>query len=125
MLLPALAVGAKGAIGSTYTYAASLYLKVMEHFEVGELAEARQMQSNLVEMVRCILKYSPIPAQRAIMKMQGFELGSSRLPLVSLTDSELNALKSSLEEVGFFELLQQNSNITQLKENGVIASSTY
>ncbi len=32
LLLPALAVGAKSAIGSTYTFAAPLYLKTMEAF---------------------------------------------------------------------------------------------
>lgn len=115
MLLSALAVGAKGAIGSTYTYAAPLYLKVVELYRADRQAEARQMQYHLVEMVRCILKYSPIPAQRAIMKMEGFELGPSRLPLVGLTAAEYIALKASLDEAGFFKLLQQYTSAEKIE----------
>lgn len=121
MLLPALAVGAKGAVGSTYTYAAPLYLKVVELFKANKLAEARQTHYNLVEMVRCIVKYSPIAAQRAIMKMQGFELGPSRLPLVNLTEQEYNGLKSLLDKVSFFDLLKQQKGVKEFRGNGVIA----
>ena len=107
MLLPALAVGAKGAIGSTYTYAAPLYLKVVELFGQGNIAEARQMQLQSVEMVRCLVKYPPIPAQRAIMKMQGFDLGTCRLPLKGLSEQDTLAFRASLDEMSFFELLNQ------------------
>ena len=107
MLLPALAVGAKGAIGSTYTYAAPLYLKVVELFGQGKIEEARQMQRQSVEMVRCLVKYPPIPAQRAIMKMQGFDLGTCRLPLKGLSEQDTLAFRASLDEMSFFELLNQ------------------
>jgi len=107
MLLSALAVGAGGAIGSTYTFAAPLYLKVLSLFRAGKQSEAQQLMLKLVEMVRCLLKFSPIPAQRAIMEMLGYSLGPCRLPLVSLTNQEAASLKASLQEVGFFELLEK------------------
>lgn len=109
MLLSALAVGARGAIGSTYTFAAPLYLKVMKYFRENRQEEARAMQLNLVEMVRCILKYSPIPAQKAIMEMLGYPVGPCRLPLVSLTPAESITLQAALTERGFFELLASNN----------------
>lgn len=105
MLLPALAVGAQGAIGSTYTFAAPIYLKVMELYRQGKLEEAAAMQLNAVNMVRELVKYPPIPAQRAIMKMEGFELGTCRLPLVALTAEEEQKFKSSLEEIDFFNII--------------------
>jgi len=107
MLLSALAVGAKGAIGSTYSFAAPLYIKVMEHFKAGQLKEARQMQLALVQMVRCFVKYPPIPAQRAIMKMLGWDLGPCRLPLSSLSARDAANLQSALEALGFFRLLDE------------------
>jgi N-acetylneuraminate lyase len=107
MLLSALAVGAKGAIGSTYSFAAPLYLKVVEMYRAGQMKEARQMQLALVEMIRCFLKYPPIPAQRAIMKMLGWDLGPCRLPLISLSMQDTAALQSSLEALGFFSLLDE------------------
>ena len=106
MLLSALAGGAKGAIGSTYTFAAPLYLQVMRHFREGRQKEAQAMQLQCVEMVRCLLKYAPIPAQKAIMNMLGFPLGPCRLPLVNLTAQESTTLQTSLAGTGFFEVLQ-------------------
>lgn len=105
MLLPALAVGARGAIGSTYTFAAPLYLKVMELYHAGESEAAAAMQMHSVNMVRCLVKYPPIPAQRAIMKVQGFDLGNCRLPLVPLSSEEEENFKRSLEEIDFFNHL--------------------
>lgn len=107
MLLSALAVGAKGAIGSTYSFAAPLYLKVVEMYRAGQLKEARQMQLALVQMVRCFVKYPPIPAQRAIMKMLGWDLGPCRLPLTSLSAQDTSTLQSALEALGFFRLLDE------------------
>jgi N-acetylneuraminate lyase len=125
MLLPALSVGAKGAIGSTYTYAAPLYLKVIELFKSNKLTEARQMHYKLVEMVRCIVKYSPISSQRAIMDMLGFKLGPSRLPLVTLSSVELKTLKSSLDKVGFFDLLKKQETAGNHRGNGVMSLNSF
>jgi N-acetylneuraminate lyase len=106
MLLGALAVGAQGAIGSTYTYAAPLYLKIMEAFRSHDIDKARHLQMQSIEMVRCLVKYAPIPAQRAIMHMIGFDLGNCRLPLNPLSETEYAALKNALEGHGFFKAVE-------------------
>jgi N-acetylneuraminate lyase len=108
MLLPALAVGAKGAIGSTYTFAAPLYLQVMQLHEEGQKEEAAAMQMHAVNMVRCLVKYPPIPAQREIMRMEGFELGDCRLPLEPLSASDASQFRASLEDIGFFKVVKQS-----------------
>jgi N-acetylneuraminate lyase len=107
MLLAALSVGAKGAIGSTYTFAGQLYLHIMDLYSQGRQAEAQAMQLQSVEMVRCLGKYSPIPAQRAIMNMLGFNLGPCRLPLEDLVPEQAEELKEALEACGFFALLNK------------------
>jgi len=101
LLLPALAVGAKGAVGSTYNFAAPLYLEMIKKFSEGHLDEAQRIQLNLVLMIREMVKYSPIPAQKAIMRMVGFDLGPCRLPLKCLTDTERDSLLANLNKVGF------------------------
>lgn len=115
LLLSALAVGAKGAIGSTYTYAAPLYREVCDLFAAGKQQEARQLQLMAVEMVRCLVKFPPIPAQRAIMKSQGFDLGTCRLPLVELSEDEASRLLASLTAINFFETVQQAAATQQKK----------
>ena len=106
MLLPALVVGAKGAIGSTYTFAAPLYLEVIEAFENGNLVAARSKMLYLVEMVKILLKFPPIPAQKSIMKRCGLDLGACRLPLATLSREEETSLCAQLDSLGFFEKLQ-------------------
>ena len=103
LLLPALAIGAKGAIGSTYTFAAPLYLKTIEAFEKGDLKAAREHHSYLVEMIRILVKYPPIPGQKAIMKMLGFDMGPCRLPLPAFTSYD--KFHRELSKIDFFNKL--------------------
>lgn len=107
LLLSALAVGAKGAIGSTYTFAAPIYLDLMRKFQSGDLEGARACQLESVKMVRCLGPYSSIPAQRAILNMLGTETGDCRLPLVPLSADQKVALQANLEGVGFFRELEK------------------
>ena len=58
-------------------------------------------------MVRCLVKYPPIPAQRAIMKMEGLDLGSCRLPLEPLSNADAIQFKALLDEIGFFDAVKQ------------------
>jgi hypothetical protein len=55
MLLGGLAFGARGAVGSTFNFAAPLYLKIIAAFDRGDLAEARRLQSLSAAMVRVIV----------------------------------------------------------------------
>jgi N-acetylneuraminate lyase len=105
LLLPALAVGARGAIGSTYTFAAPLYLATMEAFRNGDLEAARQSHGYMVEVIRTLLKYPPIPGQKAMMKMLGWDLGPCRLPLATLDEETYAAFYEELARLSFFEKL--------------------
>lgn len=107
MLLSALAVGAVGAIGSTYTFAAPVYLEIIRLFRNKDLAGAEALQLKVVDFIRCIIKHPSIAAQRAIMKMLGYDLGDARLPLVPLSAEKINELKADLTKAGFFELLEK------------------
>ena len=107
MLLSSLAVGAKGAIGSTYNFAAPLYLKVMQAYNSGETEAARLHQAYLVEVVKAVIKYPPIPAQKAVMKMLGLDLGPCLLPLPQLSAQDYDALQTELNTLGFFEKLEE------------------
>jgi N-acetylneuraminate lyase len=103
LLLPSLSVGARTCIGSTYTFAAGMHLKTIELFRNGLIEEARENHAFMVEIIRIMLRYPPIPAQKAIMKMLGWDLGPSRLPLTTLAPAEYESLQQSLKELGFFQ----------------------
>lgn len=105
MLLPALSIGSKGAIGSTYTFAAPLYNQVRESFQQGDYESARAKMYYLVQMVKVLLTFPPIPAQKSIMKKLGLDLGPCRQPLTVLSRDEESLLYEKLEALEFFEKL--------------------
>jgi len=103
LLLPALAVGARGAIGSTYTFAASQYLQTKAYFESGDMKAAQQQHLFMVEVIRIFAKYPSIPAQKAIMKMLGWDLGPCRLPLTTFSQAQYDQLYKELDALSFFK----------------------
>ena len=106
LLLPALAIGARGAIGSTYTFAAPLYVAIIKAFEERDMEKARGLQLLANNMISCLPRYGPIPAQKAILALMGYELGPCRLPLTTLAEPQKNEIKRFLESFGFFEKLK-------------------
>lgn len=103
LMLPARSVGAQAFIGSTYTFAAPLYLHTLDLCRRGDWEAAADNHGFLVEMIRILLRFPPIPAQKAIMQMLGWDLGPSRLPLTRLQDAQYEELRAALEDIGFFQ----------------------
>lgn len=103
MLLSALAVGARGAVGSTYNVAAPLYRRITEAFERGDTAEARRLQSLSVRMIRAIYRYPFHSAMKQILGMLGVECGPCRLPQPRLTQNQVAQLRADLTDIGFFD----------------------
>ncbi len=108
MLLPGLAVGAQGAIGSTYNYAAPVYHRIMKAFARGDLTVAQDEQARANAMITVLIRYGGMPpAGKAFMKLIGLDCGPSRLPLRTLTDAQVEALRAEAEAVGFFDYASQ------------------
>lgn len=103
MLLSALAVGAKGAVGSTYNFAAPLYNRVIEAYAAGDMAEAQRWQLLSVQMVNVFAGYPFHSALKATMGLIGLECGPRRLPHVALTSEQIDSLRTDLDEIGFFD----------------------
>ncbi|HEY9343401.1 MAG TPA: dihydrodipicolinate synthase family protein [Hanamia sp.] len=103
MLLSALAVGAKGYIGSTYNFMAPLYRQLKESFGKGDLDTAQELQLKSVKIVRIIVKYGGLAAQKMMMKLAGIDCGDVRLPLQPLQIEEQKSLEKDLRQIGFFD----------------------
>ena len=104
ILLSALALGARGAIGSTFNFAAPLYRGIVEAFDAGDLGTARRLQARSVAMIRAVLRHGAgVAGFKAVMAMVGLDLGPPRLPVCPLTEEQQAALRRELEEIGFFE----------------------
>lgn len=103
ILLGALALGAQGAIGSTYNYCAPLYHDVIEAYRAGDMDCARRRQTQAMEMVAVLGRYGGLAAGKAAMEMIGIDCGPVRLPLRRLTDTERRAFREELAGLGIFE----------------------
>jgi len=104
MLLAGLAMGASGAIGSTFNYAAPVYLRVMEAFERGDMAAARAEQARANAMIEILCRFGGMPpAGKGFMRLIGLDCGPSRLPLRSLTEEQFVELRDACDAIGFRE----------------------
>ncbi|MGD2175452.1 MAG: dihydrodipicolinate synthase family protein, partial [Candidatus Brocadiaceae bacterium] len=103
ILLSALALGARGAVGTTFNLAAPLYLRIMEAFAEGELARARADQHRAEQFVGVLRRFGGIAAAKAAMGMIGLDCGPVRPPLRPPDEEALSACRSQLEAVGFFD----------------------
>ncbi len=105
ILLCALALGARGAVGSTYNFAAPLYRRLIAAFDAGNLEEARRLQFLAMEAIAVLqqARCSFFAAAKAVMRMRGIDLGPVRVPLRDITAAGHDELAKDLERLGFFE----------------------
>jgi N-acetylneuraminate lyase len=105
MLLCALALGGRSAVGSTYNLAAPLYRQLIEAFDAGDLDGARDLQRKSIDMIRFLMETtgSFLPAAKAVMKILGVDCGPVRSPLPALTVEQFEIVRGGLEKIGFFE----------------------
>jgi N-acetylneuraminate lyase len=104
MLLPALAVGATGAIGTTYNLFPPLYQRMIDAVSHGDLAAAALLQHRSRELIAVMERLGGLPAMKAAMAFVGIDCGPCRPPLRTLDGQQREALRADLEGAGFFEL---------------------
>ena len=100
-MLPALSIGAKGAVGSTFNYAAPLYHRLMEAFNNGNLQLAALYQQQSIDMIRLLGKYGGIATGKAYMKLVGLDCGEFRLPVKNMSLSEFETFRQEVIALNF------------------------
>jgi N-acetylneuraminate lyase len=102
MLLSALAVGCKAAIGSTYNIASPLYWNLITAFQRGDMKTACELQSQAIDMIKMISAYPFHSAMKTILHRIGFEVGLCRLPQIALSEPQSIELKRRIDAMPFF-----------------------
>lgn len=105
-LLGALALGAQGAVGSSYNFAAPLYLRLIAAYNRGDLAAARVEQFRSVQLIDLLAGLGYMGAAKTVMGLLGVEVGPARLPNTNLTAEQTTRLRTSLEQMGFFDWIR-------------------
>jgi N-acetylneuraminate lyase len=101
-LLAAVALGATGAVGSTYCYAAPVYHRMLAAVRDGNLDAARGHQYGSAKLVRALIDFGGLRAGKAIMKMIGVDCGPVRSPLRPTTREDELALYERLQPLDIF-----------------------
>lgn len=106
VLLAGLSLGAKGAVGSTYNFAAPIYLRLIKAFEAGDFETARKEQFRSVQFISALVSRGFMGSAKAVMEMLGVEVGPPRLPNTALSPEQFAALRKDLETMGFFDWIR-------------------
>ena len=102
--LPAMTMGAHGAIGTTYNLLPGAFLRLREAFFAGDIATAMDIQARCNQIIYILIQGGGLGAFKAAMKLVGHDCGPPRAPLAALTPQQEQALFGELEAAGFMEL---------------------
>ncbi|HEY4206197.1 MAG TPA: dihydrodipicolinate synthase family protein [Puia sp.] len=100
-MLPALSLGARAAVGSTFNYAAPLYHDMIDAFQKGELERAQELQQRSIDMIRLLGKYGGIATGKAYMKKIGLDCGQFRLPVKNMSEAQWVSFQQDVDALGF------------------------
>jgi len=106
-MLSALVLGSRGAVGSTYNYAAPLYYRLINAFDNGNLDEARKLQQLSIDMIRLLGKYGGIATGKAYMKYIGFDCGQFRLPVKNMPTKDYEKFLEDVFSLNIQELFSK------------------
>lgn len=100
-MLPALALGTKASVGSTFNYAAPLYHQLIDAFDKGEQAKAQELQQKSIDMIRLLGKYGGIATGKAYMKLIGLDCGEFRLPVKNMNAADFDLFRKDVTALSF------------------------
>jgi hypothetical protein len=104
-------LGARGAVGSTYNFAAPLYRALITAYDGGDRQTAAELQALAVRMINTLVGSGahPVATFKWFMGRVGVDCGPSRLPLNDPTPEQIAAQEARLEAAGIFAWVKRKS----------------
>ena len=100
IFLPAFAVGARAAIGSTFNFMAEKFIEIATLVENNEIKKALEIQNEANEIIKELCRIGVFKGVKAALKLQGFDCGECREPFLPLAKRDVDSLKVILEKNG-------------------------
>jgi N-acetylneuraminate lyase len=101
-LLAGLCLGIRGAVGSTYNFAAPVYQRLMKAFENHDLEAARAEQGKSIDLIKTLNSFGFLAASKCVMAMLGVDCGPVRPPVRNLTSEQRRTLWDRLSALDVF-----------------------
>ena len=100
LTLPMMAIGAYGVVSVASNVAGRLVADMVKAFAAGETARATELHLQLLPLFKGLfLTTNPIPV-KAALRLQGFDAGGLRLPLIEATEEQIAAVRQAMVEAG-------------------------
>jgi len=94
-MLAGLCMGADGGIGSTYNFMAEKFVKLVELYKNGNIAEASELQKKINVIIAALCKVGVFQAEKAVLCAMGLDFGHPRRPFKKLSaESEKELLNT-------------------------------
>lgn len=95
-ILPILSLGGKGVISVLSNIKPQFVHNMIKEYEIGNIENATKKQIEAVELINLLFcEVNPIPI-KAALNIVGFDFGEPRLPLIKMSDENMNKLKKYL-----------------------------
>ena len=94
--LAGLAMGADGAIGSTFNLMAEKFIKIRQLFAESKIAEAQAIQKEANAVIKALCKVGVMQGEKAVMDALGFDMGPARAPFGPLTQEQKDGLLATV-----------------------------
>ncbi|MBQ7485200.1 MAG: N-acetylneuraminate lyase [Oscillospiraceae bacterium] len=92
MFMAGLAMGADGAIGSTFNFMAEKFIRIRQLFLENKLDEAKAVQQDANTIIRALCKVGVMQGEKAVLDALGFDMGPARAPFAPLTAEQKKEL---------------------------------
>ena len=100
LTIPMMAVGAPGVVSVASHVSGRELAEMVRAFAAGKAAKATELHLRLLPLFKALfLTTNPIPI-KAALRLQGFDVGGLRLPLVEATDEQVEAIRRAMVEAG-------------------------
>jgi N-acetylneuraminate lyase len=99
MCLAGLAMGAKGAIGTTYNFMGDVFVELAALAAAGRLGEALALQRMANVVIEALVELGVMPASKAALEMLGLRMGLARKPFRRLDEAERARLRRAMQPV--------------------------
>lgn len=99
LTLPLLAIGATGVVSVASHLVGNQLQQMIQAFTAGKIATASEIHLQLFPLFKALfLTTNPIPVKQAL-KLQGWEVGSTRLPLCEADSDVTDKLKAVMQKL--------------------------
>ena len=97
-IVPILSLGGAGVISVLSNVMPKQTHDICQLYFDGKVQESAQMQIDLMDLINALfMDVNPIPVKEA-MNLMGLEVGECRLPLLKMTDAQIDTLKSTMQK---------------------------